>query len=238
MDRSAVPPGQSDADAEPEIGEWESSGIIDVSELFGEAPGSLMIFDVQAHTLTEGIIEEENLVQGGQLAFLVKEEDEPSFMPNFGSVDADEIEVSGSGKLVFAGGGDDLIDLSLAEGGNRVYGASGDDTFILGSGDYLTGDSGADIFYANGGGDNTLIGGDDADQFWIAVAEIPASPNTITDFTVGEDVISIAGLGIGFDDLSLTADSNNTLISAGGSDLATLLDVAFERLSADDFAFV
>ena len=47
----------------------------------------------------------------------------------------------------------------------------------------------------------------------------------------------IAGLGIGFDDLSITQDGDNTLIANGGNDLAILLDVESTSLSADDFAF-
>ena len=53
-----------------ENGDWESSGIIDVSELFGYAPGELFLFDVQAHTLEGGIIAQNDLVEGGQLMFL------------------------------------------------------------------------------------------------------------------------------------------------------------------------
>ena len=69
IDRSAVPEGQTDSDPD-DLGDWESSGILDVSSLFGSDPGTLFIFDVQAHSLRDGIIEEANLVQGGQLAFL------------------------------------------------------------------------------------------------------------------------------------------------------------------------
>ena len=69
MDRSAVPEGQTDGDPD-DIGDWESSGIIDVSSLFGSDPGTKFIFDVQAHSLRDGVIETEGLVQGGQLAFL------------------------------------------------------------------------------------------------------------------------------------------------------------------------
>lgn len=72
MDRSAVPPGQVDIDP-TDLGDWESSGIIDVSHLFGEDPGELMLFNVQAHSLRGGTIDSEDLVQGGQLAFLETE---------------------------------------------------------------------------------------------------------------------------------------------------------------------
>ncbi|MGB6297180.1 MAG: alkaline phosphatase PhoX, partial [Rivularia sp. (in: cyanobacteria)] len=69
VDRNAVPDGQTDSDP-TDIGDWETSGITDVSSLFDEEPGNLFIFDVQAHSLTDGVIADANLVQGGQLAFL------------------------------------------------------------------------------------------------------------------------------------------------------------------------
>ncbi|MCV2880424.1 choice-of-anchor I family protein [Actibacterium sp. XHP0104] len=61
-------------------GDWESSGILDVSTLFGEAPGTLFLADVQAHGLDDqdrfdvegpgGQITDDNLREGGQLLFL------------------------------------------------------------------------------------------------------------------------------------------------------------------------
>ena len=71
MDRSAVPSGQTDA-APGDLGNWESSGVIDVTRLFGlPAPLSLLMLDVQAHSVGGGPIAEDNLVQGGQLLFLL-----------------------------------------------------------------------------------------------------------------------------------------------------------------------
>jgi hypothetical protein len=62
-------------------GEWESSGILDVSTLFGEKGGTLFLFDVQAHGIedqttvgsdpnVDSLITDDNLVEGGQLLFL------------------------------------------------------------------------------------------------------------------------------------------------------------------------
>ncbi len=164
-------------------------------------------------------------------------EENTGFEPVFGTLDKNVIEVSGSDRLIFTGAENDFIDAIASEGGNRIYSGSGDDTVILSTGDRLVGAEGADSFFATSGGDNTITGGEGADQFWIAVAEIPESANTITDFTADEDVIGIAGLGIGFDDLSITQDGDNTLIANGGNDLAILLDVESTSLSADDFAF-
>jgi len=79
IDRSAVPSGQTDEDPE-DIGDWESSGILDVSTLFDEAPGSLFIANVQAHGIDDqdrfvihgsgARITDGDLKEGGQLLFL------------------------------------------------------------------------------------------------------------------------------------------------------------------------
>ncbi|GAA5496743.1 hypothetical protein Rhal01_02928 [Rubritalea halochordaticola] len=71
MDRSAIPAGQVDVDPS-DLGDWESSGIIDVSEQFGAEKGSLFLFNVQAHSLRGGVIDSAGLVQGGQILFLNK----------------------------------------------------------------------------------------------------------------------------------------------------------------------
>ncbi|RMF25731.1 MAG: DUF839 domain-containing protein, partial [Cyanobacteria bacterium J083] len=112
IDRSAVPEGQTDGDPD-DIGDWESSGIIDVSTLFEQNPGELFLFDVEAHSIRDGIIAEAGLVQGGQLAFLSKPEssDEDS-TPVFGTTEAETIEIVGANQLVFAGAGDDLLDFN------------------------------------------------------------------------------------------------------------------------------
>lgn len=70
IDRSAVPDGQVDTDPD-DVGNWESSGILDVSALFGYAPGRLFIFDVQAHSVEGGVITANNLAEGGQLSLLM-----------------------------------------------------------------------------------------------------------------------------------------------------------------------
>jgi serralysin len=55
IDRSAIPAGQTDT-APTDVGNWETSGILDVSKLFGAKPGELFVFDVQAHSLRGGSI--------------------------------------------------------------------------------------------------------------------------------------------------------------------------------------
>lgn len=62
-----------------DAGEWETSGILDVSKLFYKRPGSLFIFNVQAHGIEDqeeenpdSRINDDDLVEGGQLLFLSK----------------------------------------------------------------------------------------------------------------------------------------------------------------------
>jgi hypothetical protein len=71
MDRTAVaPPGSIDSDA-GDLGDWESSGIIDVTGLFDTLPGeTLLMGTVQAHSLIGGVVESMGLTESGQLFFL------------------------------------------------------------------------------------------------------------------------------------------------------------------------
>lgn len=158
------------------------------------------------------------------------------FEPQFGTLSADEIEITGSNGLVFAGDGDDLIDASTGSN-NRIYAGSGNDIIIIGESNRIFGETGDDNVFITSGGDNLITGGEGADQFWIASAAIPESTNTIDDFTAGEDVIGIAGLGVGFDDVSLLQQDGNTSIGADGVELATLMGVNADNLSTDNFAF-
>ena len=178
---------------------------------------------------------------GGEISRMavVETADSKEFESVFGTLRGDTIEIEGSNQLIFTGDSDDLIDVSVgSEGNNRIYAGSGDDTLILGKGDRAFGGEGSDRFFVTSGGDNLITGGADADQFWIVSAQIPESANIITDFTSGEDVIGIAGLGIGFDDLSITQQGDDVLIAANNSNLAILKGIDPVFLVADDFAFV
>ena len=75
MDRSVSLPGRM-TDSRPDmIGAWESSGIIDVTELFETQAGErLLLSTIQAHSVRDGLITQANLVEGGQLVFLSKRE--------------------------------------------------------------------------------------------------------------------------------------------------------------------
>jgi secreted PhoX family phosphatase len=74
IDRIAVVPSGTTDGAAGEIGNWESSGVLDVTDLFGTAPGErLLIVDVQAHGIKDGPIGGSSLLdEGGQLLSLSK----------------------------------------------------------------------------------------------------------------------------------------------------------------------
>ncbi|MGF1536041.1 MAG: alkaline phosphatase PhoX [Elainellaceae cyanobacterium] len=76
-------------------GEWETSGIVDVSSLFDVEAGTIFLFDVQAHGLADqddvnleqgelSALTDDNLSEGGQLALL--------FAPTNVDFEGDEIE--------------------------------------------------------------------------------------------------------------------------------------------------
>lgn len=72
IDRSAVPVAYGQSDSSPtDVGNWESSGVIDISAIYGATPGSLFLADVQAHSLSNGNLHASGyLAEGGQLAFI------------------------------------------------------------------------------------------------------------------------------------------------------------------------
>lgn len=75
IDRTAVPtaygqsqPGVVTDPSTNGVGNWESSGIIDVSRIYGTAPGGMFLANVQAHSLGGGNINGSGyLVEGGQI---------------------------------------------------------------------------------------------------------------------------------------------------------------------------
>lgn len=51
----------------------------------------------------------------------------------------------------------------------------------------MVGAEGVDRFFTLNGGDNTITGGADADQFWLAGAEFPESANTVVSQKLRKD---------------------------------------------------
>ncbi|MGM3308696.1 hypothetical protein ACSQ6I_22430 [Anabaena sp. WFMT] len=136
----------------------------------------------------------------------------------------DIISVNNSDRA-FGGSGNDIFDATDGKGGSRMSGGSGNDTFYLGSADRALGGDGNDTFFVQSGGANLISGGAGADNFFIVNAELPDTANTILDFEIGIDVISINGaaaLGISAATLLLHEMSGNTEIIFGAKTLAIL----------------
>ncbi|KRH96712.1 calcium-binding protein [Cylindrospermopsis sp. CR12] len=177
-DRSpaAFPYNQTDS-APTDLGNWETSGITDVSNLFGNAPGSMLLFDVQAHSFKDGNIASQNLAEGGQLSFLIAPkanlvQDTQLF---FGTSSDDTI-VSGTpgfggiNDVLFTGAGNDKVDSPTAgalAGGNNVFTGSGKDVIDVADGDRIFGGSGNDEIFATDAKDYRLSGGSGNDDFYL-----------------------------------------------------------------------
>ena len=192
IDSSAVPSGQTDT-APNDLANWETSGILDVSELFGNDAGELFIFDVQAHSITTGTIitatnidgngngtatANENLVQGGQLSFLiapqatlVQDEDLVTATPAVDELDGG-IDFDAVNDTVFTGAGADVVDSAFAgeaAHSNRIFTGSGADTIFVADNDRAFGGSDDDLFYATDANGYRLSGGAGDDLFFLGV---------------------------------------------------------------------
>ena len=87
-------------------------------------------------------------------------EPEPPENPIFGTPGDDEINLFDGAVIVFAGGGNDLVDASASSGNNRLYGGADDDELFASNNDRLFGEAGNDILDASvGSGNNRLYGG-------------------------------------------------------------------------------
>ncbi len=149
----------------------------------------------------------------------------------------DEITVRNRDRA-YGGDGDDLFNAQYSIGNNYIHGGNGNDEFLLGSGDRVLGGRGRDRFFAYSGGNNTISGGEGADEFWLANGNIPTSPNTITDFQVGVDVLVSSGLGLTFKDLKFFQKKGNTIITTENTKLIILQGVEAHTLTESHFIFM
>lgn len=130
----------------------ESSGVIDVTDMFGDADTRAYLVDVQAHyTLTDP-----ELVQGGQLTLMYVD------IPMNGGSGGDQVDGSGFNDALGGAGGDDTMD--GGSGDDTLSGGDGNDSIEGGAGaDKLRGRIGSDTIEGGGEAD-TISGGDGADR--------------------------------------------------------------------------
>lgn len=161
----------------------------------------------------------------------------------FGSENDDLLKVGitpgfdGNRDFVFAGSGNDIVDVTSAAASNHLKDEEGNDLFFLGGNNALFGGDGDDTFFVSTGSGNTITGGAGADSFWLAITPKSNEVNIITDFELGVDILGIGGLDLDFYDLSLTQDGANTVISTETQDLAILLGIQSTNLSEANFVF-
>ena len=155
---------------------------------------------------------------------------------------ADSVEGRAGSDTIYGGTGNDIIvgydatqistgDISVFTddgSADTLYGDAGDDTLAGGDGaDLLDGGSDDDVLYG-GAGDDTLFGGSGNDALTGGTGDdtfqLSASggDDTITDFTIGEDVLSTSALtdvgnALTNQDGLVTADEV-TVTGGGGSD--------------------
>ncbi|WP_417720104.1 calcium-binding protein [Salipiger sp.] len=124
------------------------------------------------------------------------------------------------------------------DGNDSLLGGDDDDLLRGGTGaDTIEGGNGADFLFGDAGND-TLIGGAGSDVF---VFGLQSDTDQIADFSVGEDLINLAQLGItSFTDLSpalveVGGDTILNLSTVGGSGVVVVEGVT--GLTGDDFIF-
>lgn len=157
----------------------------------------------------------------------------------FGKSTADFIEgLKGRDDIQGRGGKDTLLggqgadSLNGGKGNDRLFGNGGQDTLLGGNGkDRLFGGSGADLL-DGGRGKDVFNGGRGTDTFVLREGD---GRDTVRDFVLGEDLLLIdASIG-GFDDLTITDDEGDALISYTGGSM-TLRDVDASEITEDQIA--
>lgn len=141
----------------------------------------------------------------------------------------DAVDVKFGDDIVFAGDGNDTV--SGGAGFDRLYGGKGNDI--------LNGGSEADKL-KGGTGNDTMTGGTGADQFSLAVftgVSGNSGSDTITDFSVAEDVLAITG---GYSAANLIAlavnEAGGVRLRLGDSGATVLLqNVTKAQLTAANF---
>ena len=138
-----------------------------------------------------------------------------------GSDFSDTISGNAADNLLIGRAGDDLIEGGA--GDDNLNGGEGDDTLLGGDGDdVLSGGMGQDMMTGGAGSDRFLLAPEDATEI-------------ISDFNPGEDLLSVVGLGVPFEDISLAANGTGTDVIVGANVVATLLGVTPAELSETDF---
>lgn len=128
------------------------------------------------------------------------------------------VDLDGKRDIVFAGSGDDKVDVSLSSvGRNRIFGGSGVDTITVSKNDRVFGGSGDDIFEAvDGKGGNRMSGGAGNDTFFLGYGDRALGGDGNDQFFVVEGGNNLINGGAGADqfwvvDVQLPTDYNTII---------------------------
>ncbi len=201
----------------------ESSGVIDVTSIFGDSDTRAYLLDAQVHALT-GV---PATVEQGQLLLMTV--DTPFLIGGngddilFGSA-ANEVlrgfngndrADAGSGNdQLYGGNGNDV--LNGGAGNDQLFGENGTDRLDGGAGnDRIEGGNGNDVLIG-GAGDDVLVGGRGDDQFVIG-SLTTVGHDQIIDFTGGDRLLSGSWLPDSNNDGRIDLSSGNLVLDAGNS---------------------
>lgn len=179
--RSAYVGHDVGAGSEPVLGGWDH-GVVYANGMAGD---TIRLFGSEGANRITGTVVEDHIYGAAGADTLS------------GYRGDDRIWGGGKADRLLGGAGDDT--LSGGTGGDTLRGQSGDDRLNGGKGgDHLDGGAGADTL-VGGDGRDMLTGGAGGDLFVFSSAghSAPdgASRDLVTDFTQGEDLIDLAGLG-------------------------------------------
>ena len=198
---------------------------MDISTLLGNEPGTVLLFNVQAHSLRDGNIinvpgvdtdgdgtveANDNLAQGGQLSLLIAPGanlvQDTKFMT--GTSETDEV-IGGTNDVIATGAGDDVVDVvagGVLAGYNRINTGSGADEIFVGNGDRANGGSGDDYFDASEASNYRLSGGKGNDIFDLGMSGRAIGGDGDDQFYVGEGGDNLLSGGAGMDQFWLLTD--------------------------------
>lgn len=158
----------------------------------------------------------------------------------FGGRGRDELFGNGGRDMLFGENGRDMLfggggrDALTGDGGrDALLGGGGRDTLDGGRGrDTLEGGGARDVL-EGGAGRDLLTGGAGADTFVFSAGD---GVDTITDFALGQDVIDLQSLEIGFGDLTIETEGGDAVVTASGVTII-LNGVDGAELREGDFLF-
>lgn len=211
-----------------DAGEWETSGIVDVSDLFGEAAGTIFLFDVQAHGLADQddenpvfgdvtALTDDNLSEGGQLALLIRSDsiEVDNDAIQLGTEGDDDLTGNAEDNSIRGLAGDD--DIAGRGGDDDLFGGLGDDDVKGGRGDDGVWGGAGDDDLSGGRGDDTVIGADGEDELRGGRGDDSLNGGADNDTLRGGrgDDTLIGGAG---DDELRGGRGDDSLVGGGGSD--------------------